>query len=372
MIRRVIYILSIAPLMLLSCTTGDKQEQLTILKSEKSKIEERIEKLETELGAETTIRHREINVSTETIMPTEFKHYTEVHGTVDSDNNILVPAEVSGIIRKIYVKEGDAVERGELMAQVDDDIIRRGLEQIETKLTLATTVYERQQRLWDQQIGSEIQYLQAKANMESLEKQYASINRQLLMAKIVSPIGGTVDEIIIKESEGTAVGLGTIRVVNLSHLKVKCNLSEAYINSVDEGDIVEIKIPVLDKVIKKPITSVAKVIDSETRTFVIEIDIDENIDGLKPNMLTSVIVEDYSNESALTVPSRIIQNSGGEYFIYKAIKSEDKWIAKRTPVTVGRYYNQQCEILEGLYLGDTIIIDGVQQVADNEFINIVK
>lgn len=355
-----------------ACGSTDSKAKLDQLKKERLEITSQIELLEAELGESAVVKVKAIDVSTSRIGLSQFDHFTEVHGTVDSDNNIMVPAESSGIVKKIYVKEGDYVSKGTLLAQIDDELVRRSLEQLETNLQLVTTVFERQQRLWNQEIGSEIQYLESKANKESLEKQYAAVQKQLDMFKIVAPISGTIDKIIINENEGASAGMGTIRVVNISDLKIVANLSEAYIGGIKEGNSVSVNIPAIEEQFRSTITAVAKVIDPDTRMFAIEIALSLDHKGVKPNMLAEVVVNDYTNPSALVLPQAVVQNSGTGNFIFKAVKQDGKWVAKRAEVEVGKYQGDYCEILGGLSENDIVISEGFQKVGDNTTINIVE
>jgi RND family efflux transporter MFP subunit len=294
-----------------------------------------------------------------------FEHFIKVQGTVESDNNILIPHQASGIIKKIHVQAGTWVKRGQLLAEIDGAILESSIAELKNGLALATTIYERQQRLWDKKIGSEVQYLQAKNNKENLEKKLETLNEQYKMTKITSPINGTVDEVLIKEGEMAAAGFGAFRVVQLSSLKIEADLSEIYISRVKKGDMVQVQIPVLDLNLDLAVSAVSQVIDPDNRTFQVEIRIPKNTKDIKPNMLTVLNINDYSNPEALSVPEKIIQKNGGEQFLYVAVE-EDSWIVKKRIIETGKIYQDSIEILSGLSEGEYVVIFGYQYLTDGQ------
>ena len=238
-------------------------------------------------------------------------------------------------------------------------------------LNLATTVYERQERLWSKKIGSEVQYLQAKTQKESLEKKLQSLNKQLEMTKIIAPINGTVDKVIIREGEMAVVGMGAVRVVNVSDLKIKASLSESFINDVNKGDIVDVKVPSIGKNDSQKVLSVAKVINPSNRTFEIEVKA-PSFKEIKPNMLTVLSINDYTKEDAIVVPMNILQNTGTEFFVFKVVEKDGKFYAKKEFVKPGKYYNNMIEILEGVSSGESLVTFGFQQISDGSLLTISK
>ena len=370
--KKIAYI--ILGLMIASCSSKtDKSGELKNLKKERDKLNIEIAKLEKDLS-NNKVNGNEISiaVSVERMVADEFKHYLEVQGLVESDNNIMIPVQSSGLVRNIYVKEGDKVKKGDILAQIDSDIVERTIAEVKTGLDFAKTVFERQQRLWDQKIGSEVQYLKAKTDKESLERKLSTLEKQLEMTRVKAPIDGTIDEIVIKEGELAGAGMGAIRIVRVSDLTIKAALSEAYINDVRKGDVVNVNIPVLNKSYSQSITSVAKVIDPDNRTFSVELKVPQQAEGVKPNMLTVLTINDYTNDAAVTVPINILQNTGSRYFLFKAEQKNGKWYARKQFVKAGKYYNNIIEILEGVNAGDYVVTFGFQQLTDGQLLDIKK
>ncbi|MCD4745099.1 MAG: efflux RND transporter periplasmic adaptor subunit [Bacteroidales bacterium] len=356
---------------IISCNE-DKQSKLEKLEKQRDELSEKINKLKKELNSKKIIADNFIYVKAEKVQNRIFKHFIEIQGNVESDNNIFVPAQSPGVIQRIYVNRGDKVTKGQILAEQDASIILNGIEEVKTGLELATIIYEKQKRLWEKEIGSEIKYLQAKTQKESLEKKLQTLNEQYKLTKIISPIDGTIDEIAIKKGEAAAPGFGAIRVVQLTKLKVKAYLSENYITNIKKNDSVKIFIPSINKYFSTTIFAVSQVIDPDNRTFNIEISVPDNIKDIKPNMLAILTINDYTNPEALVVPVNVVQNSGGEIFLFVAKKNKKNWIAKKRIVKTGKYYNNKLEITENLNNGENVIIFGYQDLADGQIVSIVK
>ncbi|NOR14148.1 MAG: efflux RND transporter periplasmic adaptor subunit, partial [Candidatus Aminicenantes bacterium] len=357
--------------LLFACRPNNKQAELARLERQRNSLNQQIEQLKAEIAQQGAPAQRAeplTFVSIAAVNPDLFKHYIQVQGTVESDNNILIPAQSSGVVKKIHVKEGDRARQGQLLAELDGSILESSIAELENGLELATTIYERQERLRKKNIGSEIQYLQARNNKEGLEKKLETLQWQYRLTKIHSPINGTVDDVLIKEGEMAAAGFGTIRVVQLSRLKVTANLSENYISRVKRKDMVKIEIPVAGVELEHTIVAVAQVIDPDNRTFKIEINLPASEKNIKPNMLAVVTINDYTNPEALTVPQNIIQKTGTENFLFVAIQENGRWVASRRAVQTGESYNNWVEILTGLEPGDQVVIFGFQNLADKQAI----
>lgn len=371
MLKKISYI--IIGLILASCgASTDKKADLANLKKQREELTTLIKKLEIEVKSTAgPVKEHATMVSIKQYKSVPFKHFVEVQGVVESDNNILIPVQSPGLVRKIYVKEGVKVKKGQILAQIDSDLISRGIQELKVSLELATTVYERQERLWNQKIGSEVQYLQAKTQKESLDIKLSSLNKQLEMTKVLSPINGTVDEIIIREGEMAGAGMPAIRVVNVSDLKITADLSETYINDIQQGDMVSVSIPSIANNSVEKVMAVAKVINPKNRTFGIEIDAPSS-KNIKPNMHTVLSINDYSKDNAIVVPINIMQNSGTNFFVFRAVQIDGKWYAKKTFVKPGKYYNNMIELLEGVNHGDYLITFGFQQVSDGSLLKVSK
>jgi len=357
---------------LVSCGSNDPQAKLRELESKRDDLNAQIEKLKKEVAQiNGDNENNKISyVKIKKITPTVFKHFIKIQGTIESDNNILVPPQSPGIVKKIYVEKGDRVQKGQLLAELDGAIYESTIQEIKTNLELARTVYQRQERLWNKKIGSEIQYLQAKTNKESLEQKLKTVNEQYKLTKITSPISGTIDQVLIKEGEAAAAGFGAIRVVQLSDLKIKAAISESYISMVKVGDLVDVNIPVLNKSLNLKINAVSQVIDPKNRTISIEITIPKDESSIKPNMLAVLTINDYENPSALTVPVDILQKTGESVFLFSAKEHpefpNERWLVEKRYVKPGKYYDENVEILEGLSDNEHVVVTGFQDLANGQ------
>jgi RND family efflux transporter MFP subunit len=376
MVMKKIQVLAICGVFLTTaCGPKNNQARLEKLERQRDNLNQQIEKLKTEIAGEEggeVKKDKTTYVAIQQINPSPFRHFIKVQGTVESDNNILIPAQTSGLVKRIYVDEGDRVPSGKLLAELDGAILERSIAEVENSLELAQTIFERQQRLWNKNIGSEIEYLRAKNNKESLEKKLETLHEQYKMTKITSPISGTVDDIMIKEGEMAAAGRGTIRIVQLSRLKIAASLSENYISHVKRNDIVHVAVPVIGREYDLTIDAVSQVIDPENRTFEIEIGIPAKEKDLKPNMLAIVTINDYTNPQALVVPQSIIQKTGSQQFLFAAVKDGEQWIAQKKTITTGVNYRGNIEVSEGIHEGEFIITFGFQNLADGQRISVEK
>jgi membrane fusion protein, multidrug efflux system len=364
-------LLTITLLFIACASDKDKQSQLKELEQKRDDLNTQIEKLRAELAMETT-SNKEIKkvVEISQINYSPFQHFIKIQGNVESDNNILIPAQASGVVKKIYVKEGQSVHKGQLLAELDGAIYESSIRELETSLELATTIFKRQERLWEKKIGSEIQYLQAKTNKESLQQKLATVKEQYRLTKVTAPIDGSVDQIMIKENEATAAGMGTIRVVKLTDLKITAKLSEVYQGSIHKGDSVDVEIPLMNKTFKSRVSAVAEVIDPNNRTFIVEISVPKSLNNLKPNMLVRLSINDYANPAALTVPLQSVQKTADASFLFVAnIEKESAgniYTAEKRFIKPGMYYENRLEIKDGLQNGEFVIITGFRDLADNE------
>ncbi len=348
----------------------DKAETLAKLKQKRADIDAKIKQLEQEIGTASKTNKKEKAVTIKKIAEKEFNHFIEIQGVITSDKNIFVPPQAPGVVTKIHVSEGDKVTKGQLLAELDGAIIKKSLEQIKVSLKLAKTTYERQDRLWKQKIGSEIQYLQAKTRKETIEKQLETVEEQLRLTKIISPINGTIDLIKIKEGEAAAAGYGAIRVVQLSELKINGKLSEKYIRQIKKGNRVEVSIPSIDKTFEQKIKTVSDVIDPVNRTFTIEIKVPNSIKEVRPNMVAVLKINDYKNEKALSIPLNVIQRDNDKKYVFIAVKENEKWKARRKEIETGKDYNNEIEVEKGLNKDDKVITFGYNELTDGQEIKI--
>ena len=362
-------------LILVACGPRGEEAQLARLERQRDALTEEIEMLKKEIAqkARPGVKQEKLmNVRISQVEKGRFQHFIQVQGTVESDNNVLIAPQSSGIVKKIYVNAGNKVTKGQLLAELDGSILESSIAEVENGLKLAETIFERQQRLWDKNIGSEIEFLQAKNNKEGLEKRLATLREQYKQTKIFTPLSGTVDEVLVKEGEMAVVGLGAVRVVQLSNLKIKVDLSEVYISSIKKNDLVHVKIPVTGREFDLRVDAVSQVIDPQNRTFQIEMKIPKSEVGIKPNMLSVLTVNDYTNDEALIVPLNIVQETGQEQFVFVAEQIDRDWIARRRAVKTGNSYIDRAEISSGLQEGEYVVTFGYQNLADGQKLAVVS
>lgn len=358
--------------LLASCSPpgrGGSEAELARLEQQREVLTEKIETLKQEIAQQGNPALKVEKVMNVKISPLEkapFQHFIQVQGTIESDNNIMVAPQASGIVKKIHVSAGNRVTQGQLLAELDGTILESSIAEVENGLALAKTIFERQQRLWDKKIGSEIEYLQAKNGKEGLEKRLATLQEQYKLTKIFSPLDGTVDVVLIKEGEMAGAGMGAVHVVQLSNLKIIVDLSEIYISRVKQRDKVHVTIPVTGREFDLTVEAVSQVIDPDDRTFQIEIKFPTTEHNIKPNMLAVLAINDYTNPEALTVPVSLVQETGNEKFIFIASEVSGDWIAEKRTVTIGERYAGQVEILTGVEQGEHVVTLGYQNLANGQ------
>jgi RND family efflux transporter MFP subunit len=350
-----------------SCGSKDnsdkKQTKLEELKKQQAELAIKIKDLEAAIAAEgkTADNTKYKNVVVTDVAIKSFAHYLDIQGKIDAEENITISAKMPANVTKISTKAGKQVRTGELLAELDNSTIVAGIEELKTGMQLANTLYEKQKALWDQKIGTEVQFLQAKSQKESLDKKLASLYEQLEMTKIKSPINGTVDEVMLRIGQTTAPGAPGIRIVNMGSLIAKAEVAEAYAGRITEGNEVKISFPDTKKEIIARVTYSGKVINPMNRSFTVEASLDGNQD-LHPNMLAVLKIADYRNEKAIVVPINTVQNSEEGQFVMVAKQNGNKLTAERRKVTQGLSYNGNVEILSGLNEGDKVITTGYQDL----------
>ena len=351
--------------------SSDKKTELEKLKKEQATLSDKIKNLEDEIAkADTTTKIKMLDVKVTLVAAMPFKSYVQVQGKLDADENVNVSAQMGGTVKSIYVKEGDNVKAGQILAELDDAVMRQGIEELKNQLAFATDIYNKQKNLWDQKIGSEVQFLSAKNNKESMEKKMQTMNEQLAMYKIKSPINGTVDEVSLKLGQIAAPGLPAVRVVNMNSLKVKADIAESYSGKIREGNPVLVEFPDMNKNLDLKVSFVSRVINSMNRTFAVQVNVPTDPD-LHPNMIAHLNIVDYQTISSIVIPLNVVQNSEDGYYVFLAVQNEKgKTIAHKQMVKAGRDYKGQIEILEGLKEGDSLITTGYQDVEDGEFLKL--
>jgi membrane fusion protein, multidrug efflux system len=353
-----------------SAPVGDKQAQLDSLRQQQTAIKEQIELLEQQIAlenpTETVVRAKDVGVMD--IAARKFDYYVQTQGRVEAENNIMLSAKGMGVVTQVYVKEGQTVAKGQTLAQIDNSVLVKNIESMKSQLELVTTVYERQKNLWEQKIGTEVQYLQAKTNKESLEKQIAGLNEQNEMTKIKASVAGTIDEILVKVGENIAPGMPAARIVNTSELKLTAAVSEAHVTAIKTGNKVIVSIPELKKDIEARVTFVGKNIDMLSRTFPVEVSLPYHED-LRPNMSAVIKVIFQTEANAITVPINVVQELNGEKIVFVAQADGKNTVAKKRVVTLLGVYNGLAHVT-GLAAGEKVVTVGYQGLSDGQFIKL--
>lgn len=300
-----------------------------------------------------------------------FKHYAEIQGAVQADDLTDVTSETAGIIMQMPVKEGDFVRKGQLIAKLDLEQVNKQIAELEKSKELADIVYERQKRLWDQNIGSEIQFLEAKNNKERLEKSIETVKFQLTKAEVYSPVSGVVERVIVNSGELAAPGAPIIQILNTSKLKVVADVPENLLTAVRRGDVVTVSYPALNFEHQSRVTLIGRVIDESNRTFEIEINVSGQNSNLKPNLLANVSINDFTEENAIIVPLNALQEEvGGKEYVFVEQNSAEGKTAKKVYVETGEGYRGKIIVTQGLEGNETLIVEGARGLSDNDPIQV--
>lgn len=348
--------------------TREKQERLAELKKEVLQLNQEIAELEASLKDE--INGSMVAVTLQEIVGQDYQYFVDVMGQVQSDQNLLVSPESSGNIVSILVKEGDKVAKGQVLARLNTDALDRSIQEMEVSLDLARTLYERQEMLWKQNIGSEVQYLQAKSNKESLEKRLEGLKAQKEMAVITSPVNGVVDELIQKRGEIAGPSMPFARVVNLDQVYITADVSEVYLNKVKKGDKVEIEFPVLERTVEAPIGRTSSVIDPDNRTFRIRVELPNSDGQIRPNLLAKLKLCTYRNSNAIVVPSLLVKTDFTGQFVFVAIEENGEIVARKKYIESGIKDNSVVLVDSGLEPGMSLITEGYAQVVDGTVLDV--
>lgn len=362
-------VLAMISLVIVSCGGESKQDplaKLSSLKEQKSKIDAEITALETQLIAEGKIEKKIRTIALTAVQPTSFKHYIDLQGKVEAEETVMATSQVPGTLKHIYVKNGDVVKKGQLLAELDDAVMQKSIAEVEGQLVTARDLFTRQQSLWDQKIGSEVQYIQAKNNVESLERSLATLKENWSMNRVKAPTSGTVDMVQLKVGQAIAPGMPLCAIVNLSNLKMVGNVTEAYISKVKKGDKVQLYFPDTDKEITTTISFVSKIISPQTRTFTVESKLPAG--DYRSNQIAVLKIVDYSNPKAITIPVNLIQTDPEGDYVLVIEKGQEagKGVVKKRVIKQGQNYRGQVEVIEGLQPGDEVISTGYQEIVAGE------
>jgi len=372
MTRKVITLISLV-LLASACNMNSPQmieQQIKKKKEEVKKLNDEIAALEESnvQESENDIRYQ-VPVSTKELLAEPFMHYIEITGKLEAEEDAFISPEMNGQIERVHVKEGSEVKKGQLLVSLNTSLIESSIKEVKTGLELANKFYEKQKELWDQQIGSEMQYLEAKNAKEQAEARLATLETQLDMARVKAPFSGVVETIMMKEGEMAMPGMQLLQLISLKNLKLYGNISERYMASVKKGDQVSVKFPDIESfVIKAPIHRVGNTIDDGSRTFRVEVKINNSKSYLKPNMYSVIRLNDFSTDKAYVAPSFVIKQDIKGSYVYIADKNNNKAIKRY--VTTGLSYEDQTMIKEGINDGEHIITRGFAQVSDGVAIDI--
>jgi len=372
------YTLLLLILILSSCdsnTLDSKKDKLDKLNNSLLDIRLEIKNLEEEIELLDSGFNKKNYVYISTISPdvNKFFHKVQLRGTVFSRSNVLLNPEMIGRLKRIYVKEGDSVIKGQILAEINADVLNNSILEIETNLELFKVIYERQKNLWENNIGSEIEYLKSKSNYDALLKRFETNKIQLLKYKIVSPFNGMIDKVFLNEGEMSSPASPIFRIFSGKDSYLNIDASEAYIGQFNIKDNVDIVIPNSDTIIESKILSIGQVIDVYNRSFSIEINIPESLQELvKPNQVMVVEMVDYSNPNAILIPSNVIYSDDMGEYVFGTKEFDGTIIAKKISVIVGKSYNYKSEILEGLDGSEIIIDKGSTEVIEGAYVQIIK
>lgn len=382
--------LTLVAVLLVSCS-GDKKTKsvedliasgsLEQLRTKKTELSEQQKQVESQIKAiDDKIKAlnpqlKRPNVTTFTVKEEKFEHFVELQGNVNTKQNIIIYPEYSGVLTKVYVKEGQKVSAGQALAKIDDGGLGQQLAQMQIQADLAKTTFERQKRLWDQKIGSEIQYLQAKSNYEAQQKAINQMQQQIGKTIVRAPFSGTIDDVITEQ--GTVVGPGQsqlFRLVNLNSMYIETDVPESYLTNVTEGKTVEVNFPVLNKNMTAVVRQAGNFINPANRTFKVEVAIPNSDKTIKPNLTAKLKINDYTSEKAILIPQSIIsENAEGEQYVYTTIsKNDNVATAKRVIIKTGKTEGDFIEVLSGLENGAELIDEGARSVKDGQEVKILE
>ncbi len=373
-----IVIVIIAAIFIVSCEKETKTTTVSELNTQKATLISKIDSLSKQLKL-VEIQLSKLDTTQKlhavTLLPVKkevFKHYIEIQGVVQADKNIEIRPELGGTVTTIYVKEGQHVTAGQTLIQLDDAAVKNSIAELTTQLNLAKTTFDRQASLWNQKIGSEMQYLQAKAQKEGLENNLASLKTQAKKMKIIAPFSGIIDEIFPRVGELTSPQNATVRLINLNNVYIEADVTESYLPVVKNGTEVILNFPSINKEITSKITQVGNYINPDNRSFKVRINIPNKDQSIKPNLLANLKIVDFKSEG-LVIPSTLVQkDQTGNDYVFVSTTSNDETVVVKKLIKVFKEYNQEVFISEGLEVTDTLIDRGARIVKAGDVVKIIK
>ena len=342
-----------------------KQSEFDALKAEINALKADIEKEEPPKEKSRRL------VTTTTAERTDFDHYVSIQGSVQSDEYVYASSEMGGRILKMNLKEGQSVRKGQLVATIDMEVVDKQIAEIEKSLELAVDIYERQKRLWDQNIGSEMQFLQAKNNKERLEKSLETIKFQTTKANVYAPISGVVEMVNLKSGEMAAPGLPIVQLLNTNKVKVVASVPENYLASIRKGEEVTIKLPALNEEKTARVSRIGSTVNPSNRTFEVEVNLSNPKGIYKPNLLAEMLINDKSESDVVVVPVELVQQDvSGKSYVVLAKEGAEGLAAEKVFVQTGDSYNNQIVVTEGLKGGETLVAEGARGLAQGELLKL--
>ena len=359
-------------LLLASCgdSKKDPKAELAKLKKEQAANQAKITALEAKVGGPAAVEATPVAVMN--AKPESFKSYLEVQGRVDFDQNATVGARAAGTLTSLRVQRGDRVGKGQVLATIDASILDASMAELRTRMDLARVVYQKQKGLWDQQIGTEIQYLQAKNNYDALRRNLATLNQQRALYSVVAPFAGTVDEVLPKLGEITAPGAPVVRLTSGRGGKILAEVSEAYGNSIKAGDQAVVTIPDLGgEELPATVRVVSRSINATSRTFTVELRLQgAKSTDLRPNMVATVRILNYNRPNATVLPVDLVQKDEQNSYVYVVVQEAGKSVAKRRIIKTGNTYNGKVEVTDGLAANDQVISAGYQNLNEGQIVSL--
>lgn len=359
-----------------SKTTGDYLTELNVtrdsIKTEYRELGTALAKIEAEIVALDTTR-KVVNVTATSPNRTAFLHFFKIYGSIQTDNNTLVFPSSQGEIMKLNVEEGQPVSKGQVLLSIDSEIIMKNMDELNVQIELAQDVFNKQDKLWKQNIGSEMDYLQAKNNLDALNSKMETLKTQKSKTNVKAPFSGVIDEIMVKTGQLVTPGVATMRIVNLDEVYLKADVPEGYIKTIGKGTPVNVNFPSIDESVVTHINETGRFINPANRTFTARINLENQNNRLYPNLLGMLEIQDYANDSALVIPARLIQeNAQGESYIFTVKLDNNARYSILQPIEVGMTYNGLTEVLSGLNDTDLIIDKGSRNVSNNQLIRVTK
>ena len=309
------------------------------------------------------------------LAPKDFNHYVTVQGDVTTDQNILIYPEFSGVLKDIYVKEGDQVKKGQKLGKIDDGGQSSQLEEMKAQRELAKTRFERQERLWDENIGSEIQYLEAKTAFEQIDNAVDQMRSQLNKSVIYAPFSGKIDEVITDQGQVVYPGQTPIfRILNLGEMYVSANVPENYVGNINEGSEAIVTLGAIGKSFIGKVSLVSSNISESNRNFRVRVSIPDSIDFVKPNLIATLKLNDYTSKQAIVIPENILQeNASGQSFTFSLQMENDSiGIANFRELKLGKNYQGEIEVLEGLKATDVVVTEGARTIKKDDKVRVLN